>query len=271
MRSPHPCWQNCAPCMAPPFRSTCLWLRSRLSAQGQVRSPGHCGGPFGCRRGARRSEGVGFPWCCLGAGSDLLVPMRDTPAPWVRLGEAFCYLEACSWSRIQGAPGLGSGWLEGSPVARGVIAAAGAGLSWPGWPRRLRRPEWPGWNLPVVFQGRWGAEWPRTPGLTAGRWLMSLPKCGWRRQIGVRWVAAGELQWEYRHCRLPAGALVTAARFRLERDDPAAVLERNRSILKMRSSVQPQGVLTFAVPSRTHQEERRDACSRGRVERRAAG
>ena len=62
---------------------------------------------------------------------------------------------------------------------------------------------------------------------------------------GVSWVPTGELEWEYRHCRLPAGTVVTAVRFHLERDERETILERHRSTLEMRRSVQPQGVKTF--------------------------
>jgi UDP-N-acetylenolpyruvoylglucosamine reductase len=62
---------------------------------------------------------------------------------------------------------------------------------------------------------------------------------------GPRWTPASELRWEYRHCCLPDGAIVTGASFALTRDDPLAILERHRSILEMRQSVQPQGAWTF--------------------------
>jgi UDP-N-acetylmuramate dehydrogenase len=62
---------------------------------------------------------------------------------------------------------------------------------------------------------------------------------------GADWIGVDELGWEYRHCRLPVGTVVTAGRFALTRDDPEVIRERHCSILDMRRTVQPQEVLTF--------------------------
>jgi len=61
----------------------------------------------------------------------------------------------------------------------------------------------------------------------------------------ARWVDAGTLDWQYRHCGLPVGVVVTAARFKLAHGDREAILQRHTEILEMRRAAQPQGVLTF--------------------------
>ncbi len=53
------------------------------------------------------------------------------------------------------------------------------------------------------------------------------------------------MDWGYRRCSVPAGVVVTAVRFGLTPDDPDAILERHRAILRKRRTVQPQGVRTF--------------------------
>jgi UDP-N-acetylmuramate dehydrogenase len=62
---------------------------------------------------------------------------------------------------------------------------------------------------------------------------------------GAGWIAVDELEWEYRHCRLPVGTVVIAGRFALTLDDAETIQERHCSILDMRRSVQPQEVMTF--------------------------
>lgn len=50
---------------------------------------------------------------------------------------------------------------------------------------------------------------------------------------------AGALAWSYRALELPPGALVLAARLRVEPRDPACVRERMRELLEARRAVQP--------------------------------
>lgn len=189
---------------------------------------------------------LAFPWCCLGAGSDLLVPDEGYSGAVIRLGEAFGYLEGL---RSVMRPGLSAGRDGSAPagdrVAENVTVVAGA---------RTLLAELAGL---VAGAGMAGLEFacgiPGSVGggvaTNAGAYGRSLADVLAEVQLatagGLEWVDAAGLDWEYRHCRLPAGALVTAARFRLSRDDPAGILERHCSILEMRRSVQPQGILTF--------------------------
>ena len=62
---------------------------------------------------------------------------------------------------------------------------------------------------------------------------------------GVRWVPASEFAWGYRCCGLPQGAVVTAARFELVPGDCGELMECQRTTLRKRRNVQPQGVRTF--------------------------
>jgi DNA ligase (NAD+) len=61
----------------------------------------------------------------------------------------------------------------------------------------------------------------------------------------TRWVAAEALEWEYRKCRLPEGAVVTAVRLGLVPGDRARIFAQHRALLRHRRQTQPRGVRTF--------------------------
>jgi UDP-N-acetylmuramate dehydrogenase len=187
-----------------------------------------------------------FPWSCLGAGSDLLVADEGYSGAVIRLGGAFCYLEGLQPAPALGPePGSGTRADRGAPVAESVIAAAGAGTLLARFAAAAAEAGLAGLEFACGIPGSVGGGVATNAGAYGRSLADVLTEVRLATADGVRWVAAGELQWEYRHCRLPAGVLVTAARFRLDRDDPTGILERNCSILEMRRSVQPQGVLTF--------------------------
>lgn len=174
-------------------------------------------------------EAHDLPWSCLGAGSDLLVADEGYPGAIVRLGETFRYVEVLPPAAVATAALVTVG--GGTLLAVFAEAAAEAGLA--------------GVEFACGIPGSVGGG----VAANAGAYGRSLTDVLCEVQLtgarGARWVPASELHWEYRHCRLPAGVLVTAARFRLGRDDPRLIQERHCSILDMRRSVQPQGVLTF--------------------------
>ena len=174
--------------------------------------------------------GQGMPFYCLGAGSDLLVPDEGYRGVIIRLGEAlageFSLQETGSDQHSRVVTAGGAVW-----VADLAKAMAEAGLT--------------GLEFACGIPGSVGGGVATNAGAYGRAFSDVLTEVQLATVEGVRWVQAGGLDWEYRHCRLPGGAVVTAARFGLERDEPESILERHRSILDMRRAVQPQGVNTF--------------------------
>jgi UDP-N-acetylmuramate dehydrogenase len=202
-----------------------------------------------CVEVLRVLEAGGMPWCCMGAGSDLLVADEGYPGAIVRLGESFCCIDGLP-------PPLGQGtWPQEpaddpSPVAADraeseAIVTVGAGALLAKFAEAAANAGLTGVEFACGIPGSVGGGVATNAG-AYGRSLSNvLSEVLLASSAGVGWVAAGGLEWEYRHCRLPAGVVVTAARFRLGYDHPARILERHCSILDMRRSVQPQGVATF--------------------------
>lgn len=172
---------------------------------------------------------AGSPWVCLGAGSNLLVSDGGYPGVVIKLDDSFHYAE-----------GLSSG---GGPQSRHLTVGAGAYLA----------------RLAAVSAeaGLSGLESAcGIPGSLGGGVAMNAGAHGWSladvvkdveiaSTAGVRWVPAEALEWGYRFCRLPASAIVTAARLELTAGDPVRILERHRSLLRQRRITQPRGVRTF--------------------------
>jgi UDP-N-acetylenolpyruvoylglucosamine reductase len=189
-----------------------------------------------------------FPWYCLGAGSDLLVADEGYSGAVVRLGEAFCYLEGLQAAPKPGAQAGGrTGASAAAPtqVAEGVLAVSGGGTPLARLAGAAAEAGLAGLEFACGIPGSVGGGVATNAGAYGRSLADVLTELQLATADGVRWVAAGELRWEYRHCCLPTGVVVTAARFRLARDDPVRILERHCSILEMRRSVQPQGVFTF--------------------------
>lgn len=63
--------------------------------------------------------------------------------------------------------------------------------------------------------------------------------------LGVAWVPADDLEWRYRCCGLPQGAVVTAVRLLLTTGDSQKILQNQRSLLRSRRQSQPRGARTF--------------------------
>ena len=171
-----------------------------------------------------------IPSYCLGAGSDLLVADDGYRGVVIRLGEGLGGI-----SGLEDADGPGSDFLveAGGAVSIAEMAAlaAEAGLT--------------GLEFACGIPGSVGGGVATNAGAYGKAFSDVLAEVQVASAEGVSWVPTGELEWEYRHCRLPAGTVVTAVRFHLERDERETILERHRSTLEMRRSVQPQGVKTF--------------------------
>jgi UDP-N-acetylmuramate dehydrogenase len=165
---------------------------------------------------------------CLGAGSDLLVADEGYPGVVLRLGGGFHQVEGPAGERAdKGVLTAGGAVL----VARLATQAAEGGLA--------------GLEFACGIPGCVGGGVATNAGAYGRAFSDVLTEVQLAAADGAEWVTTHSLGWEYRHCRLPEGTLVTGARLSLDRDVPAEILERYRSILEMRRSVQPQGVLTF--------------------------
>jgi UDP-N-acetylenolpyruvoylglucosamine reductase len=172
-----------------------------------------------------RAHDVAF--YCLGAGSDLLVADEGYRGVIVRLGDGFGEAEGLQ------APGAPTVVTVGGAVmvAEFAASAAEAGLA--------------GLEFSCGIPGTYGGGVATNAG-AYGRALSDvLSQVQLATAEGARWVSAAELDWQYRWCSLPRGAVVTAVRMELDRDEPEVILERHRSILEMREAAQPQHVRTF--------------------------
>jgi UDP-N-acetylmuramate dehydrogenase len=167
------------------------------------------------------------PFYCLGAGSDLLVADEGYRGVVVRLGEGFHYTDGLHASSDPAIVAVGGAVM----VAKFAATAGAAGLA--------------GLEFACGIPGSFGGGVATNAG-AYGRALSDvLSEVQLATAEGARWVPVGELDWRYRRCLLPEGAVVTAVRLKLDRDEPEAILVRHRSILDMRQAAQPQGVRTF--------------------------
>jgi UDP-N-acetylmuramate dehydrogenase len=171
------------------------------------------------------------PWFCLGAGSDLLIADEGYTGVAVKLDQGFQYVEG-----MPGAPAACTGPAvvtvgAGAYLARLAAVAAEAGLS--------------GLEFACGIPGSVGGG----VATNAGAYGRSLADVVTEVEIatadGVGWHPGGELEWGYRFCRLPAGVVVTAVRLSLDPGEACVIMECQRSTLRKRRTVQPQGVRTF--------------------------
>jgi UDP-N-acetylmuramate dehydrogenase len=167
------------------------------------------------------------PFCCLGAGSDLLVADEGYSGVVLRLGGGFRRSEGVTRSTEEAVVTVGGAVM----VAKFAAEAAAAGLA--------------GLEFACGIPGCVGGGVATNAGAYGRAFADALAEVQLVSADGASWVPAAGLDWEYRHCRLPQGVMVASVRFRLVPDLPEAILERHRSILEMRSAVQPQGVWTF--------------------------
>jgi UDP-N-acetylmuramate dehydrogenase len=179
--------------------------------------------------------------CCLGAGSDLLVADEGYPGVVLQLAEGFGEVEGLSCLGGSCDPEAPPGSTGASPtivtvgaavmMAKFAILAAKAGLA--------------GLEFSCGIPGSVGGGVATNAGAYGRAISDVLTQVQLASAAGALWLSVDQLDWQYRHCRLPQGSLVTAVRFKLDHDDPSAILERHRLILDMRRAVQPQGAHTF--------------------------
>jgi len=176
-------------------------------------------------------EADACPHYCLGAGSDLLVADAGYDGAVIRLGDSLQRMEGLAPEPVgEGGPNLLS-VPAGLLVSRLAAYAAEVGLT--------------GLEFACGIPGSVGGAVATNAGAYGRAMADVLCEVELADAEGVRWVDSHELEWHYRACRLPAGALVTAARLCLTQGDSEAIVESQESILAMRREVQPQGVLTF--------------------------
>ena len=187
------------------------------------------------------------PFYCLGAGSDLLVADEGYQGAVMRLGESLCHLEDALGGTLADASRSQREAVASSelPVEDVVAITVAAGVPVPRLAAAVAEAGLAGLEFACGIPGSVGGGVATNAG-AYGRCLADvLTEVQLATAEGVHWVAASQLEWEYRHCRLPAGVMVTAVRLELTRDDPTAIIGRQEDILEMRRAVQPQGVLTF--------------------------
>jgi UDP-N-acetylenolpyruvoylglucosamine reductase len=176
-------------------------------------------------------EEAGIPWLCLGAGSNLLVADEGYPAAVLKLDECFQYVEGLPSATDRSGDAVILTVGGGAYLARLAAVVAENGLS--------------------------GLEFAcGIPGSVGGGVVMNAGAHGWSLadvvdEVGVvssrgcNWLSAKDLEWGYRFCILPRGAVVTAVRLRLSAGDADAILEHHRTLLRARRLSQPRGARTF--------------------------
>lgn len=164
----------------------------------------------------------GLPWFILGQGSNLLVDDNGWDGLVIRMGGA---LKECALV----GESLDCGGGASLPVAARQAAAAGlSGLE-------------PLSGIP----GTIGGAVAMNAG-AFGAWISELvDKVQLATADGSRWVAAGELEFGYRSCRLPAQAVICRVLLALEPGEPELVSRNTREFRKKRQESQPGGVKTF--------------------------
>ena len=179
----------------------------------------------------------GVPVMALGLGSNMIVRDGGVPGVVVRLGKPFAWVETMRKTTftIENALNCGGG-ASGILVASMARDHAIAGLEF------LR-------GIPGTVGG-----FVRMNGGAYGREVQDiLVDCDLVLRSGEKMtVPAAELKYTYRHSELPEQAIVTAARFRGEFDDPDEIAKRMDAIARAREESQPlrsrTGGSTFKNP-----------------------
>ena len=179
----------------------------------------------------------GVPVMALGLGSNMIVRDGGVPGVVVRLGKPFAWVETVRRTTftIENALNCGGG-ASGILVASMARDHAIAGLEF------LR-------GIPGTVGG-----FVRMNGGAYGREVHDiLVDCDLVLRSGEKvTVPAAELKYTYRHSELPEQAIVTAARFRGEFDDPDEIAKRMDAIARAREESQPlrsrTGGSTFKNP-----------------------
>jgi len=177
-------------------------------------------------------EEGGMPWAVLGGGSNLLVADCGFRGAVLKLDEGFQYVE-----RAEGA-GDDVGVVVGGAVLLPQLTAllADEGLGGLEWAAGI-----PGTLGGAVLMNAGAHDAAMSDAVAAVR--IATPQ-------GDRWLEPTLLSFEYRSADLPRAAVVSAARLRLYRDDPAAVQARRRELLRDRRRQQPRGGRSFGCAFR---------------------
>ena len=172
---------------------------------------------------------AGMPLTVLGAASNLIIRDGGLPGVALRLGGAFGGVQVEADGVVAGAAALDV------TVAQHAAAAGLAGLEFlSGIPGSIG-------GAVAMNAGAYGAE---------VKDLLDWAELA--TAAGIRRLGAAELAFAYRHASLPAGAVVTRARFQARPGDPAAIAARMAEIRAAREATQPTrartGGSTFKNP-----------------------
>lgn len=187
----------------------------------------------------------GVPHTVVGAGSNLLVGDAGYKGVVVKLGDGFHFVDdpippVPVEEESQPAEGRVA---ESGPGA--VSLVAGAGLHLPRLCSLLADWGLSGIEFCCGIPGTLGGGVAMNAGAHGGELSRVVEAVQVTRGDGVQWLAAEGLEWGYRHCGLPAGAVVTAVRLRLMRAPEAEIRALHRRYLQTRRQGQPRGARTF--------------------------
>ncbi len=170
------------------------------------------------------------PVTAIGVGSNLLVRDGGVRGVVVRLGRGFAEIEADGEEVRAGA---------GALDLNVALTAAEAGIA--------------GLEFLSGIPGTVGGGFRTNAGAYGSEFKDALASAeAVDRQGRVHRVAAADLGLSYRHSDMPPDWIITGARFRGRRGEPAAIAERLRAIQQAREAAQPirarTGGSTFANP-----------------------
>lgn len=176
-------------------------------------------------------EGHDAPWICLGAGTDLLVADEGYRGVVVKLDDSFHYVDDMPAVPVSDRERVMVTVGAGTLLARFTTIAAEAGLA--------------GLEFACGIPGSVGGGVSTNAGAYGSSMADVVDEVEVATASGAHWMRGTDLEWSYRRCYLPAGAVITAVRFGLTPGDASAIMERQRSILRRRRVAQPRGVRTF--------------------------
>lgn len=177
-------------------------------------------------------ESAECPWQCLGAGSNLLVSDQGYPGVLVKLDERFQYVE--------GLPEGGRGAQDGE-----VSVTVGAGVFLTRLSALVAEAGLSGLEFCCGIPGSVGGAVAMNAGAHGGSMADVVEAVHIVSAKDSAWIDKASLEWGYRFCRIPGDSMVVAVKLRLSARDAGAVLEFQRSLLRMRRLSQPRGVRTF--------------------------
>lgn len=190
-----------------------------------------------------RAEGV--PHTVLGAGSNLLVGDAGYGGAILKLGDGFHFIDDPIPRSAPGEDGVSSAMGHASAAPPTLSVVAGAGLHLPRLCSLLADWGLGGIEFCCGIPGTLGGGVAMNAGAHGGELARAVEAVQVTCGDGVRWLAADGLEWGYRHCGLPAGAVVTAARLRLQQAPEADIRALHRRYLQQRRQGQPRGARTF--------------------------